>query len=255
MVPKQPGQGASLGDDGDEQVLPLRDIAGIVRRRLWVVLLTLIVIVGATVGYSLTRTPEYEASIEILVGQRQGNEGNYSLGSDVQGLQQLTQTLAKAVSSRPLAEAVIRRTDLRTSPEEFLAERLRAQQVPDTQFIQVTYRDSDPQRARRVADTIGEVFSRQVSEISGDNSGVTATVWEPAAVPSEPVSPDVPLNVLLALVLGSVAGLGLAFLVEYRDNSWRSPEEVEQVSGVPAFGIIPNFAAAQGRTRKVRGGR
>jgi hypothetical protein len=36
-------------------------------------------------------------------------------------------------------------------------------------------------------------------------------------------------------------GIGLAFLLEHMDDRWRSPEEVEQVSGVPTFGIIPEF--------------
>lgn len=55
------------------------------------------------------------------------------------------------------------------------------------------------------------------------------------------MSPDPVRNGALALVLGLMLGVGLAFLLEYLDDSWRSPEEVEQVSGVPTFGVIPEF--------------
>jgi hypothetical protein len=34
-------------------------------------------------------------------------------------------------------------------------------------------------------------------------------------------------------------GVGLAFLLEYLDDGWRSPEEVEQISGVPTYALIP----------------
>ena len=45
----------------------------------------------------------------------------------------------------------------------------------------------------------------------------------------------------------TVFGMRLAFLLEYVDDSWRSPEEAEQVSGVPTFGVIPEFEALTGK--------
>jgi capsular polysaccharide biosynthesis protein len=36
-------------------------------------------------------------------------------------------------------------------------------------------------------------------------------------------------------------GVGLAFLLEYLDDRWNSPEETERVSGVPTLGAIPKF--------------
>jgi capsular polysaccharide biosynthesis protein len=54
-------------------------------------------------------------------------------------------------------------------------------------------------------------------------------------------------NVLLALVLGLVLGAGLALLMEYLKDSWNSPEEVEQISGVPNFGVIPEYEAPKGK--------
>jgi capsular polysaccharide biosynthesis protein len=55
------------------------------------------------------------------------------------------------------------------------------------------------------------------------------------------VSPKPLRNGLLALVLGLMLGTGMAFLLEYLDHSWRSPEEAEQITGVPTVGIIPEF--------------
>jgi receptor protein-tyrosine kinase len=52
-------------------------------------------------------------------------------------------------------------------------------------------------------------------------------------------------NGLLALAVGLIIGVGLAFLLEYLDDSWDSPEEMEQVSGAPTFGIIPEIKASK----------
>ncbi len=246
MMNTGPASNMSVESSQDEYVLSLGDLFGVIWKRLWVIALAALLSMGAAVGYSLGQTPIYESSIKILVGQEQRSDAPSQLGSDVQGLQQLTLTVAEAVGTRPVAAAVIERRDLGVTPEEFL-ENLSVEQVSSTQFIQVSYRDPDPERAQQIADTIGEVFSDQVSEVSPSANAITATLWERAVPPESPASPNTPLNALLALVLGLMLGVGLAFLMEYLDDSWRSPEEVEQISGVPTFGIIPEFEVPKGK--------
>ncbi len=63
------------------------------------------------------------------------------------------------------------------------------------------------------------------------------------------MSPNPVRNGLLALAIGLMFGVGLAFLLEYLDDSWQSPEEVEQVSGVPTFGIISEFKMPKGQKK------
>jgi capsular polysaccharide biosynthesis protein len=158
--------------------------------------------------------------------------------------------MVEGVNSRPVAEGVIQELGLETTPED-LIQGVRVERIPDTQFIQVFYRDPSPDRAQQVANTMGSVFSEQIFEVSPTASAVTATVWEPAVTPNEPASPDLERNALLALALGLVLGIGLALLLEYLDDRWRSPEEAEQISGVPTFGVIPELEAL---TDKKRGG-
>ena len=231
---------------GDAQRNPPLDYyLQIIRRRLWVIALTMVVLVGAASALTLLQTPTYEATTKILVGQQQGAGDSYNLAGDVAGLQQLTQTLAAAVDDRPIAAAAARRLNLPVTPEG-LIENLRVEQVPETQFIQVTYTDTRPQRAQRVANTIGEVFSTRISNISGQASGVTATIWEPAVVPQNPANLDFALNVVIALILGMVLGIALALLLEYLDDKWRSVEEVERTFGIHVLGVVPVFEVSKG---------
>ena len=222
------------------------------------ILLVAVVCAGATLGLSALQTPMYEASIKILVGQERGSNAPGSLGGDVQGLQQLTQTMAESIDTRPVAEAVIGQLNLPVTPEDFLEKYLSVDQVKATQLIEVKYRDSNPQRAQQAADNIGDVFSEQVSQVNPSGDATTATVWERAKVPDEPVTPNILYNTALALIVGLALGVGLAFLLEYLDDSWRSSEEAEQISGVPTFGAIPRFEISNATfrnssSRKARG--
>ena len=223
------------------------DLLGALRKRLRIILVVTALLAGAAVGFSVLQTPTYEASIKVLIAQEEGQAQPGALGSDVQGLQQVTQTMAVAITSIPVAEEVIRRQDLRISPEDLIEKRLNVEQIGTTQFINVSYEDSDPRQAQRVANTIGEVFSQREENTNAGNGSVTATVWERSRVPANPVSPNLPLNIGAGLALGLLLGTALALLLEFLDNSWRSPEELEQISGVANFGTIPGFEVLKDR--------
>jgi capsular polysaccharide biosynthesis protein len=237
------------GPQNEEHVVSLREPLQIIRRRMWIITLSAVLFVGVAMGFSLLQTPVYEAKIKILVGLK-GDDGGVpvNFGSDITGLQQLTVTMAEAVDTHPVAGAVTDELNLHKSPEDLL-EDLSAQQVsPNTQFIEVSYKDTNPWQAQRIVNRIGQEFSEQVNDVSPGANAVTATVWEPAITPQAPVSPKPLLNCLVALVVGSMLGLGLAFLLEHLDDRWRSPQEAEQIFGVPALGVIPSF-----KTFKVKG--
>lgn len=214
------------------------------KKRIWVVLLAIVLIEALAVSSSLLEAPRYEASIKILVGQR--SDVNPTIAPSVLDLQQLTLTMAQAVNTRPVAEAATRRLNLSMTPENLLAN-LDSEALEETQFIEVTYTDSDPQRAQRVVNAIGEAFSEQVSKVSLSANAVTATVWERATVPEVPISPDPVRRAFLGLLIGVILGVGLAFVLEILDDSWRSPEEAEQISGVLTLGVIPALGLQRGK--------
>ena len=224
----------------------MRELLQALWKRLWIVLTVVVMLTGVAVGFSLIQTPTYEASLSILVGQEQESTTATSLEGEIKALQTLTQTLAEGVTSGPVLEAVIRRLDLQMSPQD-LEERLSVQQIPDTLVVEVRYRDTDPERAQQVVNTLGDVFSEQVPDISPSANPLAVTLWKQSEVPDRPISPDPLRNGLLALALGLVLGVGLALLLEYMDDSWISPEEVEEISGVPTLTAIPEYTVSKGK--------
>lgn len=64
-------------------------------------------------------------------------------------------------------------------------------------------------------------------------------IIEEAEAPERPSSPLVVLNILLSVILGLLAGTGLAFFVEYLDVSIKTVDEVEKYLGLPVLAVIP----------------
>jgi capsular polysaccharide biosynthesis protein len=162
---------------------------------------------------SLMQTPTYEAIARVLVDLKL-EEQLVNLGGSGEEFktlpppgpgrrQALAQMTMIAIETRPIAEEVIRRLDLRMSPYELL-DNLAVEQVETSQFIQLTYTDTDPERATQVVNTFGQVSSERISEADAISNNITATVWEQAEVPVTPASPRPLRNGLIALVVGLV---------------------------------------------------
>jgi len=152
--------------------------------------------------------------------------------------------MAEGIDTRPVAEGVINKLNLRKTPEEFL-ENLSVEQTGTTQFIEVRYANTSPEQAKRIVNAVGDVFSERVADVSPTTNAITATVWERAVTPDAPLGPDPIRNGFLALVIGGMLGVGLVFLLEHLSDSWRSPEEAEHISGVPTLSAIPKFEASK----------
>ena len=241
--------GVGGGGAAGESPYSLKDIFRVVWKRLWIVMLVPLVCVGTAVAFSLFQTPVYEASARLMVDQEPpSDDQQLPLGANIDGLQQLTQTMVEAIPSRPVAEEVVNEEDLDTTPEAFL-EDLTVEQADATQLIELSYRSPDPGEAQRAVNTAGDVASRRMSELSAGSANIRVTVLEYAAFPSA-VSPNPLRSALLALIVGSMLGVSLAFLLEHLDDSWRSEEEVERVAGVPTYGSIPEFEVAPARKSK-----
>jgi exopolysaccharide transport family protein len=67
-------------------------------------------------------------------------------------------------------------------------------------------------------------------------------IVDQASTPVEPVEPNIPLNLALALMGGLLGGVALAFVVENVDNSIRTPQDIETYCGLPSLGVIPSVA-------------
>lgn len=84
-------------------------------------------------------------------------------------------------------------------------------------------------------------LSQKLKE-SGLSAGLKSSnirVVDYARVPFSPSSPNIPLNLALALMVGCIGGSTLAFVEERLDATMRTPREVENVAALPLIGVIP----------------
>lgn len=71
-------------------------------------------------------------------------------------------------------------------------------------------------------------------------------IIDPAPLPKSPIRPNKRWTLIFGGILGLFLGIAFAFLLEYLENTIRTPDDVAQHLELPVLGIVPQFAAARG---------
>lgn len=96
------------------------------------------------------------------------------------------------------------------------------------------------------------LFQQTLDQLGVDSAlaSGSAQLVTPASTPSAPFEPTPRRNAVLGIVLGLLVGIGLAFLVEYLDDSIKGKEDLDRaVPGVGVIGLIPQIPDWKARAR------
>lgn len=100
----------------------------------------------------------------------------------------------------------------------------------------------------RYTDAFNNLEQLRVEEAkSSDN----LLVFEPAQIPALPFAPRVLTNTLLGFVVGGLVALGIVFLIEYLDDTVKSPEQVLEATSLSTLGAIASIKIADSASRLV----
>ena len=218
--------------------ISLREYFFILRKRLWlIVLLTVIsVVISGVVSYYVLE-PEYQTFTTLMVGKPKDyqNMDNKLEYNDLLLNQKLVSTYGEIVKTRLVTDEVIEKLNLNISDKEF-REKVNVNLVKDTEIIKLEVTDKDPELAAKIANETALVFMKNVKEIMKIEN---IQVIDKAQIPENPIKPRPKLNMAIAGVLGLMIGIFLVFLLEYLDNTIKTPEDVEKYLDLPVIGTIP----------------
>jgi capsular polysaccharide biosynthesis protein len=97
------------------------------------------------------------------------------------------------------------------------------------------------ENAQRTYDAILQRFTQTTLE--GQTTQSAVNVLTQAVAPLQPSSPNVMLNTVLAVFLGSLLAVGTALLLELMDRRVRNVDDVVDALGLPVLGVMPKPGA------------
>jgi non-specific protein-tyrosine kinase len=288
--------------------MELRQILNLIGKWAWLIIISVVIAAGSSYFASRASTPLYRTKTTLMVGLATRNPETSS--SDLYTGQQLAYTYSQLATREPVLKGAIESLGLEMS-WQVLAGKVSTSIVPNTQLLEISVIDSDPYRAKVLADAIAqqlilqspagstlttgdeiEFIQEQISELKGrietgqaelkrlrqdlDNansaiqiqdlqnqiglletkitgwqntysqllfsvqgSNVNAlNVVEEATIPGYPISPNIPMNVMVASAIGLALAVGSILLMEFLDDTIKTPADLERVTGLPTIGTI-----------------
>ena len=231
--------------------LDLRDVVKVIRKRLWWILLIVVLCTAAAgvVSYTLM-SPIYSASTKLIVNQTEDAMQQPSL-SDINTNIRLIDTYKEIMLTPRILDRVAEKHPEFGLSAEQLARKIQVSSVNGTQVMTVGVLDGSYNRAADIANAVSRTFQEEIPNIMRvDNVTILneAKHREYAA----PVRPNPVLNIAIAFVISLMAALGLAFLLEYMDDTIKSEADVEKILGVPTLAVVTKMKPYKSRRRSAK---
>ena len=172
----------------------------------------------------------------MIVNTRQDTSANVT-SDQLTSASRLVSTYSIIVKSDTVLNQVIANLGLNMTYET-LASKVEVSAVDETQVMEITVTDPNPDGARQVCEQITQVAPDAI--LTAVEAG-SVKVISAASVDPDPVSPNIPRNTAIAGVLGLVACVGILFLRVLLDNKINTEDDVTKHLGLTVIGVIPNY--------------
>ncbi len=222
-----------------EETISLKEIMEVLKKRVVLILLLTLgaALVSGLVTYFLI-TPTYQSSSQFIVNQKTSESENVDY-NEIRSNVEIINTYNVVIKSSRILDKVVDELNL-TITAGTLSEKINVASEQSSQVVTVTATDPDPATAVEIANKTVEVFQEDIDDLMNVDNVSVLTEAQLSANPS-PVNPNPPLNIAIGLVIGAMIGVGIAFVLEYMDNTIKTEQDIEKNLGLPVIGTISHI--------------
>ncbi|MDW8727089.1 Wzz/FepE/Etk N-terminal domain-containing protein [Streptococcus suis] len=203
-------------------------------RRKIVILLMALLSAGLAFAYSsFLVTPQYDSTTRIYVVGQHAEAGVGVTNQDLQAGTYLVKDYKEIILSQDVLSQVVSELNL----EGNLKEKVSVSIPVDTRIVSITVRDSNPNEAARIANSLRSFAAQKIIEVTKVSD---VTTLEEAVPAEEPSTPNTKRNILLGLLAGSILATGLVLVMEILDDRVKRPQDIEEVMGLTLLGVVPD---------------
>ena len=220
----------------------------------------LIVLIFAVIGVIYTMgfiTPVYTSSTTLVLAtssrENQGttNTTNSITMTDVTLNSNLVPTYSVIVKSKDVLGQVISNLGIDISWEN-LKNNVAVSSVEDTEVIEISVTNGNPQYAADIANEIAKVFSDKVAEIYNINN---VHIVDEAETPTGPSNVNHTKDVIIFAFIGVVVAVVYVLIANMLDTTIKSADDIERLYKLPVLASIPVYGADMQKKKKKGGKR
>ena len=216
--------------------------------RIWngkkYIIITIILAILLGIGYSyFLVTPKYEASTTLVLAKAEEKVSNeISTGitqTDLNLNKNLVSTYRELIRSKTVIRQVMDNLKITDLKENTLKNNISVSSVKDTELIEITVRDENPERATNIANEIAKVFTVQVAEIYNINN---VHVIDKAELNNVPYNVHHTKDIAVIALIGAILSIVCIIILSLLDTTVKTQEDIEKVTGMIILAEIPEIS-------------
>lgn len=221
-----------------EEEISLAELFNILKKRAGMIIsTTLIGLIVVSLYTFFIVTPEYSSTTQLLVNRSEGMDTIQQ--SDINANVQLINTYKDIITGPVILDEVREELNMDSSHGS-LSNRLSISSENNSQVFSIRVTDTNPYDAALIANTTADVFKENLPEIMNVDN---VTVISMAEANTNPISPNNTLNLAIGVVLGGMIGVGMAFLLEFMDNTVKDERFIVEELGWTNLGSVSKLDA------------
>lgn len=223
----------------ETEEISLIELFGILKKHMRVIILTTVLTAVVAIIYTFFLvTPKYQSSTEMLVSHSADTTTANVTQQDINTSIQLINTYSDIIRNDVILDPVIEELELDMTTSD-LRDNISVQTENNSQVFSIQVQSENPYQASEIANTTASYFQEEIYEIMNVDN---VTIISSASPNLNPVSPNNLLNIVIGLLLGGMIGVGIVFIYELTDNTVKSVEVVEEITGWPSLGQVSQFS-------------
>ena len=243
----------------EEKTINIMDLFMLAWRRIWIIILAMVVVASATFGYcKLFVTPSYSSTASILVTNgavitSYEETTDKISGSDITASIYLADTIVDILNTPDIYKKVADELGGDYTYQSLMNRSNVVRRGESTLFIDVTFSSTDPKEAMRVANKFVEIACHYVLEFFPSSRANVAST----AIKSVMTYPRTLVTTGAAGIIGAVVAYIVLFILESMNRSIKGEEDFTAMFDVPLLGAVPDFENAEStgyRKSKAKGG-
>ena len=202
-------------------------------RKKFLILLTAILTTGLAFAYSaFLATPQYDSTTRLYVVNQSSDNGAGITNQDLQAGSFLVKDYKEII----LSQDVLKNVTTTLGITDDIKEKITVNIPVDTRILSITVRDSDPNQAATIANTLRDEAAKKIIEVTKVSDVTTLEAALPAEKPS---TPQTKRNLVLGFVAGAFLATALALVLEVLDDRVKRPQDIEEGLGMTLLGVVP----------------
>ena len=205
-------------------------------RKKFLILLTAILTTGLAFAYSaFLATPQYDSTTRLYVVNQSSDNGAGITNQDLQAGSFLVKDYKEIILSQDVLKNVTTTLGI-TDDIDDIKEKITVNIPVDTRILSISVRDSDPNQAATIANTLRDEAAKKIIEVTKVSDVTTLEAALPAEKPS---TPQTKRNLVLGFILGAFLATALVLVLEVLDDRVKRPQDIEEGLGMTLLGVVP----------------